>query len=206
MLLVLLVLFCVSRINMVPSKADAIVISPWERFHKRKLDYSKNLKASFGEYCQAHDNDGDNTLKPQTTGAITVYDTGARDGTWYLFNLNTRKRIKGKKFTIIPMPDVVINFLNNLHDIDEAGDESDINFQIGREDKREIDGDPEETNEDEAYQDYVDQVAKRFITVRDHDMIYDPVEASQPDMIKQTEASTTSDGVDLEGVVEAGAL
>ena len=42
MLLVLLVLFCVSRINMVPSKADAIVISPWERFHKRKLDYSKN--------------------------------------------------------------------------------------------------------------------------------------------------------------------
>ena len=35
MLLLLLVLFCVSRINMVPSKADAIVISPWERFHKR---------------------------------------------------------------------------------------------------------------------------------------------------------------------------
>eukprot|EP01042_Synura_sphagnicola_P036504 gene36504-biopygen7845 len=191
---------------MVPSKADAIVVSPWERFHKRKLDFSKNLKAGFGEYCQAHDNDGDNTLNPRTTGAITVYDTGARDGTWYLFNLNTRKLIKRKKFTIIPMPDVVINFLNNLHDIDEAGDESDINFQIGRDDKREIDGDPEETNEDEAYQDYVDQVAKRFITVRDHDMIYDPVEASQPDMIEQTEASTTSDGVDLEGVVEADAL
>ena len=49
------------------------------------------------------------------------------------------------------MPDVIINFLNNLHGIDEAGDESDINFQIGREDKREIDGDPDETNEDEAY-------------------------------------------------------
>eukprot|EP01042_Synura_sphagnicola_P036765 gene36765-biopygen25947 len=164
MLLVLLVLFCVSRINMLPSMADSIVISPWERFHKRKLDYSKNLKAGFGEYCQAHDNEGDNTLKPRTTGAITVYDTGARDGTWYLFNLNLRKLIKRKKFTIIPMPDVVINFLNNLHDIDEAGDESDINFQIGREDKREIYGAPEEMNEDEAYQDYIDQVAKRFIT------------------------------------------
>eukprot|EP01042_Synura_sphagnicola_P036613 gene36613-biopygen12570 len=113
---------------MVPSKADAIVISPWERFHKRKLDYSKNLKAGFGEYCQAQDNNGDNTLKPRTTGATTVYDTGARDGTWYLFNLNTRKLIKRKKFTIIPMPDVVITFLNNLHDIAEAGDESDINF------------------------------------------------------------------------------
>eukprot|EP01042_Synura_sphagnicola_P036650 gene36650-biopygen15887 len=149
---------------MVPSKADSIVISPWERFRKRKLNYSKNLKAGFGEYCQAHDNDGDNTLKLRTTGAITVYYTGARGGTWYLFNLNTRKLIKRKKFTIIPMPDVVINFLNNLHNIDEAGDESDINFQIGSEDKREIDGDPEEANEDEAYQDYIDQVAKRFIT------------------------------------------
>eukprot|EP01042_Synura_sphagnicola_P000594 gene594-biopygen636 len=42
------------------------------------------------------------------------------------------------------MPDVVINFLNNLHDIDEAGNESDINFQIERVDKREIDGIPEE--------------------------------------------------------------
>eukprot|EP01042_Synura_sphagnicola_P036465 gene36465-biopygen6423 len=139
MLLVLLVLFCVSRINMVPSKADAIVISPWERFHKRKRDYSKNLKAGFGEY---------------------------------------------------------------------SGDESDINFQIGREGKREIDGDPEEKNEDEAYQDYVDQVAKRFITVREHDIVYDPVEASQPDIIQQAEspADATSDGVGLEGVVEAEAL
>eukprot|EP01042_Synura_sphagnicola_P036381 gene36381-biopygen3823 len=128
---------------------------------------------------------------------------GARDGTWYLFNLNSRKLVKRKKFTIIPMPDVVINFLNNLHDIDEAGDESDINFQIDRKDKKEIDGALEEMTEDEAYQ---DQVAKRFITVREHDMIYDPVEASQPDIIEQTEAPTTSDSVDLEGVVEVDAL
>ena len=88
------------------------------------------------------------------------------------------------------MPDVVINFLNTLHDIDEAGDESDINFQIGREDMREVDGAPEEVNEDEAYQDYLNQVAKRFITVREHDVIYDPVEASQPDIIEQAEAPT----------------
>ena len=104
MLLVVLVLFYVSRINMVPSKADAIVISPRERFHKRKLDYSKNLKAGFGAYCQAHGNDGDNTLKPQITGAISVYHTGARDGAWYLFNLNTRKLMKRKKFTTLPIP------------------------------------------------------------------------------------------------------
>ena len=79
------------------------------------------------------------------------------------------------------MPDVVINFLNNVHDIDEAGDESDINLQIGREDKIEIEGPPlEETNQDEVYQDCIDQVAKLLITVREHDIIYDPVEANKP--------------------------
>ena len=106
------------------------------------------------------------------------------------------------------MPDIVISFLNNLHDIDEAGDESEINILIGREDKREIDGTPEEANEDELYQDYIDQVAKRFITVREHDMIYKPVEASQPDIIEQAEAAMdmTSDCIGLEEVVEGDAL
>ena len=106
------------------------------------------------------------------------------------------------------MPDIVINFLNNLHDIDEAGDESEINILIGREDKREIDGTPEEANEDELYQDYIDQVAKRFITVRERDMIYKPVEASQPDIIEQAEAAMdmTSDGIGLEEVVGGDAL
>eukprot|EP01042_Synura_sphagnicola_P036475 gene36475-biopygen6796 len=72
---------------------------------------------------------------------------------------------------------------------------------------REVDGAPEEVNEDEAYQDYLDQVAKRFITVREHDVIYDPVEASQPDIIELAEApiDAISDGVGLEGVVEANA-
>ena len=58
------------------------------------------------------------------------------------------------------------------------------------------------------YQDYIDQVGKRSITVREHDVVYDPVEASQPDIIEQKEAptDTTSDGVVLEGLVESDAL
>ena len=62
-------------------------------------------------------------------------------------------------------------------------------------------------NEDEVYQDYIDQVAKRSITVREHDVVYDPVEASQPDIIEQEAPSdTTSDGVVLEGLVESDTL
>ena len=63
-------------------------------------------------------------------------------------------------------------------------------------------------NEDEVYQDYIDQVGKRSITVREHDVVYDPVEASQPDSTEQKEAptDTTSDGVVLKGLVESDAL
>jgi len=43
------------------------------------------LKAGFGEYCQAHDNKADNTMKARTTGGITVYDTGNNEGSWYIF-------------------------------------------------------------------------------------------------------------------------
>ena len=72
-LLGLLVLFCVSRLNMMPTAVDDTNVSPWERFYQRKLDYSKNLKAGFGEYCQCHDNASDNTLTSRTTGGLTVY-------------------------------------------------------------------------------------------------------------------------------------
>ena len=58
------------------------------------------------------------------------------------------------------------------------------------------------------YQEYIDQVTKRFITVRERDLVYDPVEASQLDIIEQAEVplDTADDSVALEGVVEADAL
>ena len=71
-LLALLVLFCVSRINMCPTTALSSSITPWERYNGKKVDYKRNLRASFGEYCQAHTNQADNTLDSRTTGRITV--------------------------------------------------------------------------------------------------------------------------------------
>jgi len=180
-LLVFLVLFCVSRINMTPSKAATTILSPWERFHQRKLDFSKNLKAGFGEYCQAHDNDTDNTLKSRTTGALTVFDTGSRDGTWYLFNLNTRKLIRRRKFTILPMPDIVISYLNAMHDAEDMEGEE-IDFEFGGPENRlpVEDAVRADTEDEKDYEDYADRVAQRFISVRADDRVYDPVQYSEP--------------------------
>ena len=75
-LLALLVLFCVSRINRSQVVALSTSRTPWERYHGKKIDYKRNLRASFGEYCQAYTNQADNSLDTRSIGGITVYDTG----------------------------------------------------------------------------------------------------------------------------------
>ena len=171
-LLGLLALFCISHVNMIPSTSSPTGASPWERFYGRKLDYSKNLKESFGDYCQAHDNKSDNTLKTRTTSALTVYDTGNLDGTWYLYNLNTDKLIKRNRFQILPMPDVVINYLNNMKEAKDISEE--INFRVGFGNERDFNDveDREETVENEHF---MDDVARRYIQIRSTSQTYDPI-------------------------------
>jgi len=45
-------------------------ISPWEKYFGRKIDYKKNLKASFGDYVQASRNKVDNTMATRTDEAL----------------------------------------------------------------------------------------------------------------------------------------
>ena len=78
-----LIYFCTTRMNMTPNKDN--LCSSWELLYGRKVNYN-NLKASFGDYCQAHRNKIDNTMNMRTDGCITLYDTGNIEGTWYLRN------------------------------------------------------------------------------------------------------------------------
>ena len=57
-----------------------------------------------------------------------MHDTGAKNGSWYIYNLNTGRLLKRNKFTILPMPDVVILNLNNLSDAEADGGKADLNF------------------------------------------------------------------------------
>ena len=161
-LLPLLVLFCVNRINMTRSAATFSNASPWERFYGRKIDYKKNLRAGFGEYCQAHTNTADNTLNSRTIGGLTMYNTGNGQGTWYVYNLSTDRLIRRNKFTILPIPNIVINHLNNMRDTESTDD--DVNFQIGLNNMRHLDENchrEEDYKKDEVreYNSYMDAVA-----------------------------------------------
>ena len=92
-----------------------------------------------------------------------MYDTGAKDGSWYIYNLNTGRLLRRNKFTILPMPDVVISYLNNLSDAEAHGGEADLHFRIGEEQKDVTDMEPEDRDDD--YRDYASAVARKFISL-----------------------------------------
>lgn len=100
------------------------------------------------------------------------------------------------------MPDVVISYLNNLSDAEANGSEADLNFRIGEEQKDVTDMEPEDRDDD--YRDYASAVARKFITVQDHDDVYDPVmESGLEESNVNEEVSVPAENVerqDIQGV------
>jgi len=74
------------------------------------------------------------------------------------------------------MPDVVIDFLNNLHDAEENGEQVDLTFEIGfdRDVIEDIDAEPEDVHFDKYHQ-HMYEAAERYITIGRSDDVYDPV-------------------------------
>ena len=138
---------------------------------EKALDYSKNLKAVVGEYCQCRNNASDNTLTSKTTGGLTVYDAGAKGGSWCIHKLNTGRLLRRNKFIILPMPIMVILQLNNLSNAEVDGGEADLNFTIDDEQKDITDMEPEDCGGD--CRDYVSGLARKFISVHDPDDVND---------------------------------
>ena len=107
-----LIFLVVLRLNMTPMASG--YESSFEQVYGRKLDYKRNLKASFGEYVQAHRNKVDNSMETRADGGIALYDSGNIEGSWYVYNLNTDRLIKRNRLDILPMPEIVIDHMNRM--------------------------------------------------------------------------------------------
>ena len=67
LLITMCVLFCVSRLNIQPSRVPVDRTSPFEQFSGRIIDATRDLRIQFGDYVQATDSDTDNTIGPTPT-------------------------------------------------------------------------------------------------------------------------------------------
>jgi hypothetical protein len=97
-LLMWLVQFCVSRINMVPSSVCGDNISAFEKFRGRKVDYSRDLRVGFGDYVQTHEpNIIKNSMSPRTEGAIALLPLGNLQRSCRFFCLSTKSYVTRDK-------------------------------------------------------------------------------------------------------------
>ncbi len=83
------------------------------------VDYATHCKIEFGTYFQTHE-PHDNSMLPQTTGAITLRPTGNVQGGHYFYSLTTGKRLHRTQWTELPMPADVIDRVHKLsrHDLE----------------------------------------------------------------------------------------
>ena len=113
-MLVKLVYFSVFWLNSFPAHDGvSATLSPRSIVHGTNIDFAKHAKLEFGSYVQAHE-EHDNTMATRTTGAIALRPTGNNQGGYYLYSLSTGKVLNRNHWTVLPMPNEVIDRVHVL--------------------------------------------------------------------------------------------
>jgi hypothetical protein len=113
-LAIYLVYYVVIRLNQRLYDSTPGAMCPFSNFRGRKLDAKLDFSLSFGDYVQVHEDNGSkqNTDLERTTGAIFVLPTGNLSGSCKFLSLATGEIITREKWTVVPMPQDVIDKLN----------------------------------------------------------------------------------------------
>jgi len=79
----------------------------------RKVDAGLDYALSFGQYVQVHEEDVvTNTMKSRTEGALALKPDDNAVGSWSFWKLKTWKLVHRAHWTVIPIPEEVIEFIN----------------------------------------------------------------------------------------------
>jgi len=114
LLLKWLVQYAVYRINSELKATANDNLSPAERLFNRQIDARFDLKFAFGDYVQVTDEETTNEITERTKGAIALMPAGNREGSWWFYIIQTGGFAIRNKAEKLPMPDEVINILNEL--------------------------------------------------------------------------------------------
>ena len=115
-MLIDLIYYSILWINAFPPKGGvSTTLSPRNIMTGIQFDYNKHCQLPFGSYVQAHEEPNPtNTQAARTVGAICLGPTGNIQGSYKFLNLRTGKRITRRRWTPLPMPQEVIDRVNQL--------------------------------------------------------------------------------------------
>ena len=130
-----IILFAVSALNMT-IRLNGVTPhhSPTSIVTGQELDVNKNCSLPFGGYCQVgyYDEPRNDTEIARTIDALALRPTGNAQGGYFFLRIDTWKRISRHDWKELPMPDNIIDIIN---DYGEAQTSDDDNFIFKRNDK-----------------------------------------------------------------------
>ena len=112
----------IMAINVTPDTIMADGLSAHERLTGQKLIISRHLRIAFGTYVQVDVRDPDNSTKPRTVGAIAMHSKRNSSGSVVFYIPSLDRYYDRHTWTTIPIPDDVIQVMNNLADADPIAD------------------------------------------------------------------------------------
>ena len=97
-------------------------VSSRELFTGVKTNYSRDVRAEFGEYVQAHVSPNEMNKRgtqERTVGAVALCSADNDRGTWWFMGLKNSSFFRADRWTALPITDVVIDVLNKMHAEDQ---------------------------------------------------------------------------------------
>ena len=116
LLTIYIVFNVVKLLNFFPTKGGiSDTLSPKTIMSGETLDFKKHLSLQVGQYCQVHEEENPrNSQLARTKGAISLGPSGNLQGGFRFMALDTGKKITRRSWDVIPMPDLVIDRVNEL--------------------------------------------------------------------------------------------
>jgi len=88
-------------------------MSPRAIMTGQRITYNRHCKLEFVTYVQTHEKHN-NSKEPRTSGAIAQRPSGNEQGGHYFLSLHTGKRILRNNWTVLPMPNDVVDAVHRL--------------------------------------------------------------------------------------------
>ena len=93
----------------------------FEQVNRNRLDCKRNLKASFGNYVQAHRTKVDRSMATRADGGILLHESGNTGGSRLIYSLDTDRLIEGNRLDILLTREIVNEIMNRI-----CADESNV--------------------------------------------------------------------------------
>jgi len=113
-----LAIYAVNRTNLKATQGLISKDSPRVRFTGVKPEFKTEFGLAFGDYVEAYnpraEKKSNDVTVPRTEPCIALYPSANRNGSWILWNMDTRMYVRRTQWRKLPTSETVIKIMNNI--------------------------------------------------------------------------------------------